>query len=233
MMLGVMKASRAGAAAAGLNQPVAIDQQISSPEVDTTTSVAEDRALIARVRAGDKDAYRRLVEKYQKRAFHLAFEVVRSHEDAEDVVQESFVKAYLSLRDFKQDAAFYTWLYRIVYNMAVDYRRKIARRGGPTLEFDERMLQGAEPRSEERPSSNVVENRIEGPQEALLRKEREQRLRAALGEISEEHRLAITLREVDGLSYDEIADVMGVAKGTVMSRLHYARKKIQAAFEKD
>jgi len=229
MIVGIMKAARAGVA--GVDPSVIPGQSKASHEVEATSSAAQDRALIAKVRAGNTDAYRVLVEKYQKRAYLLALEIVRSPEDAEDLVQESFVKAYLSLRDFKQDSAFYTWLYRIVHNMAIDYRRKMARRGGAHVEFDERMVQGAVPRNEEKASTSVLENRIEGPQEALLRKEREARLRSALKEISEEHRIAITLREVDGLSYDEIAEVTGVAKGTVMSRLHYARKKIQAAFE--
>ena len=153
--------------------------------------------------------------------------------EAEDIVQESFVKAYLSLQDFKQEAAFYTWLYRIVYNMAIDYRRKVARRGGPTVEYDERITREGEKGNEENPAPSVLENRIEGPQEVLLRRERAEKLREALKGISEEHRVAITLREIDGLSYDEIARTTGVAKGTVMSRLHYARKKIQAAFEEE
>lgn len=231
MMVATMKTARVGIVEAGAADIAG--QHTASREADANGSAAQDRALIAKVRSGDTDAYRILVEKYQKRAYLLALDIVKSPEDAEDVVQESFVKAYLSLRDFKQDSAFYTWLYRIVHNMAIDYRRKMARRGGAHFEFDERMTQGVAARGEENATSSVLESRIEGPQEALLRKERENRLRTALQDISEEHRTAITLREVDGLSYDEIAEVTGVAKGTVMSRLHYARKRIQAAFEED
>lgn len=241
MMVCTMKAGRMQSGGAGIKSadgPHAVADQVDeSPGSEAISNAAEDRALIAKVRSGDKDAYRRLVEKYQKRAFLLAFDIVRSREDAEDIVQESFVKAYLSLQDFKQEAAFYTWLYRIVYNMAIDYRRKVARRGGPTVEFDERIslnqMGEGEKGNEETPTSSVLENRIEGPQEVLLRRERAEKLREALKGISEEHRVAITLREIDGLSYDEIARTTGVAKGTVMSRLHYARKKIQAAFEEE
>ncbi|NDC37434.1 MAG: sigma-70 family RNA polymerase sigma factor [Proteobacteria bacterium] len=231
MMVGTMKAVRAEVA--GVDASAVSDHLIASPEADAASSAAQDKALIAKVRSGNGDAYRTLVEKYQKRAYLLAIEIVRSPEDAKDVVQESFVKAYLSLRDFKQDSTFYTWLYRIVHNMAIDYRRKMARRGGAHIEFDERTLQGISPKGEENAHGGVLENRVEGPQEALLRKEREQKLRAVLKELSEEHRIAITLREVDGLSYDEIAEVTGVARGTVMSRLFYARKRIQAAFQGD
>lgn len=98
-------------------------------------SQREEKLLVRKSLDGDKDAYRELMERYQDRVYRLAFEVLRNPEDAEDVVQESFVKAYLSLKNFRGQASFYTWLYRIVYNMAIDYKRRITRRGGNPLSF--------------------------------------------------------------------------------------------------
>lgn len=183
---------------------------------------ARDEALVARAASGDKEAYRALVERYQHRVYSIAFEIVRNREDAEDVAQESFVKTYLSLKDFKGESSFFTWLYRIVYNMALDVRRRSARRGGDAVEFNEITT----------PASASIAaplGHVEGPQEAALNKERAKVIKQVLGEISEEHRTVMMLREVEGLSYDEIAKVVGISKGTVMSRLHYARKALQKA----
>ena len=179
-----------------------------------------DRDLVARVIAGDREAYRVLVEKYQQRALGIALEIVKSREDAEDIVQESFVKAYLSLPEFKNQSAFYTWLYRIVYNMAIDFKRKMVRRGGDTLAYDE--VSGET-------GGEDITGRVVGPHEAIVEKEQRARIARVMAELSAEHRAVIVLREVEGLSYDDIARVTGVTKGTVMSRLHYARKRMQGA----
>lgn len=180
-----------------------------------------DAELVQKASAGDKEAYRALVEKYQQRVYTIALDVVKSPEDAEDIAQEVFVKAYLSLRDFKGQSSFYTWLYRIAYNMAIDFRRRVSRRGGAAVEFDESRLDSA---VEAVPGT---QSRFGSPQEVMLRKEESQQIQRVLSQISPEHRAVITLREIDGLSYEEIADVVGVSKGTVMSRLHYARKRLQ------
>ena len=182
-----------------------------------------DRELVARAVLGSKEAYKLLVEKYQKKCFAIAYEVTRSQEDAEDVVQEAFVKAYLSLPGFKGESSFYTWLYRIVYNMAVDLKRRKARQGGERIEFDERKI------SEELENRGMLEDRFAGPGETISRKEQARRIQQVLDNLSEEHRTVILLREVEGMSYDEIAKVLGISKGTVMSRLFYARRKLQAA----
>ncbi len=100
-------------------------------------AVSHDRDLVAQASGGDKEAYRLLVERYQAKVYSLSYEILKSKEDAEDVTQEVFVKAYLSLADFRGGSAFYTWLYRIAYNMSIDFKRKMARRG--TSEFDENI----------------------------------------------------------------------------------------------
>ncbi len=182
-----------------------------------------DKELVARAAAGNKEAYRLLVEKYQKKSFAIAFEVTRSQEDAEDVVQEAFVKAYLSLSNFKGESSFYTWLYRIVYNMAIDLKRRKMRKGGDVVEFDEHKA------SEDLENRAFLEERFAGPGEVIARKEQARRLHEVLEGLSGEHRTVILLREVEGMSYDEIAKVLGINKGTVMSRLFYARKRLQKA----
>jgi RNA polymerase sigma-70 factor (ECF subfamily) len=185
-----------------------------------------DRVLAACERGDDREAqgsFRVLFERYHQRVLTIAQEVLRSREDAEDVVQEAFVKAYLSLADFRRASSFYTWLYRIVFNMAVDVRRRIARRGGPPQEYDETAANGGGG------LPPPARGYIESPHEAVLRAEQRRRINAVLNELSEEHRAVIVLREVEGLPYEEIAEVVGISKGTVMSRLFYARRRMQRA----
>lgn len=177
-----------------------------------------DRDLVTKAQAGDRDSFRCLVERYQRRVLALVNELVRNRDDAEDIAQEVFVRAYFSLQDFRGSSSFYTWLYRIAYNLTIDFKRKVASHGGEAAEFDE--LKSV---------SFGSESGLESPDQAVLRAEQRVEINRALGEISDEHRAVIVLREVDGLSYDEIARVTGVAKGTVMSRLHYARRYLQKA----
>lgn len=184
---------------------------------------ALDADLVSRATAKDKEAYRQLVERYQSRAISIAYGILKNREDAEDVVQESFVKAYLSLPNFKGDSSFYTWLYRIVYNMSIDVKRKSARTSRYESDIEERELEH---------SMEGAAQSQDGPDEELIRKEKLRCIDKAMREISEEHRTVIMLREVDGLDYQEIADVTGVSKGTIMSRLHYARKKLQQVLER-
>jgi RNA polymerase sigma-70 factor (ECF subfamily) len=190
-----------------------------------------DEELVAATLRGDRHSYRTLVERYQSRIFSMAYDVVRSKEDAEDVTQESFVKAFLSLDKFKGQSSFYTWLYRIAFNMAVDVRRKTSRRGGNHLEYKESLSVSPSGRSDSTGESEQVSTlqNIEGPHEALVRKQAARKIQEVLAQLSDEHRAVITLREIDGLNYDEISEALGIPKGTVMSRLFYARKALQKA----
>lgn len=157
--------------------------------------------------------------------YHVAYDIMRSQEDAEEVLQEAFVKAYLSIKKFKGNASFYTWLYRIVYNMAIDVKRKYARRGGDKLELNEERLEGQQ---DQPPGLGIRQNLH--PDEELMQKESLKMIDRALKLLSDEHRRVIMMREVDGLSYDEIAKVLKISRGTVMSRIFYARKKLQEYF---
>lgn len=210
----------ASAAESG-SAPSTFEEQRSLNKVESSRE--QDLALVMRARSGERAAYQTLVEKYQKRAFHIAFEVVRSKEDAEDITQEAFVKAYLSLKSFRGQSAFYTWLYRIVFNLAIDFKRKMARRGGLPAEFEEFQVNNSSA------DTSVLIGSVEEPDAVLGRKEKALRIQAALGELSESHRTAVLLREFDGMSYEDIAQITGVSRGTVMSRLHYARKHLQKA----
>jgi RNA polymerase sigma-70 factor (ECF subfamily) len=199
-------------------------------------SAHDDNDLVQMTLKGDKEAYRALVERYQGRLFSTALNIVKTREDAEDVVQETFVKAFLSLGQFKGQSSFYTWLYRICFNMAIDIRRKAGRRGGTHLEYKEHLgVNRAAMEDGDRDGGGAGTahhpQRVEGPHDALSRKELGHKIQEVLAELSEEHRAVIMLREIDGLDYDEIATAIGVPKGTVMSRLFYARKALQKALE--
>ena len=181
------------------------------------TVQGDEPQLILDSAKGDREAFRTLVERYQSRMLRLVSQVIRSREDAEDIVQESFVKAYLSLGSFRGQSSFYTWMYRIAFNLAIDWKRKAARRGGDKLELSDIETGKA--------VAAVDEAKI--PSDDLFRKEQSALITNALDELSEDHRMVIVLREVDGLSYEEIAKITKASIGTVMSRLHYARKKLQ------
>jgi RNA polymerase sigma-70 factor (ECF subfamily) len=179
-----------------------------------------DWELVQRARAGHHDAFRELVERYQRKIAALALGMLRSREDALDVVQETFTKAYQNLERFKGDSGFYTWLYRIAFNLCVDQQRREVKEAHVPLETGERggpeMLPlGDGPRRD--PAFEQARDAEVG-----------RRLSAAIAELTPDHRAVILLREVEGLSYAEISEVLQCPKGTVMSRLHYARRQLQA-----
>ena len=182
----------------------------------TVAQQADEADLVAQARQRDRSAYQILVERYQGRLLAAALDIVHSRADAEDIVQNAFVKAYMSLSAFEGKSSFFTWLYRIVHNLAIDERRRRARHGGETVELE--SLVGQE-----------LANRIttDGPYDLALRHQQAQAIAKVLSMISQDHRNVIVLREVDGLSYDEIAQSLNISRGTVMSRLHYARKRLQ------
>ena len=178
----------------------------------------DERDLIARCRAGDLAAFEPLVEKYRQRVWRLAYQVLRDREEAWDVAQEAFVRAYQSLPEFRGDSAFYTWLFRIVVNLATDRRRqrhaRVRALGGEPVSEDVWERTAADP----------------GPPPDLeaSRAETRERVTRALDALPPHHRTIIILGDIEGLSYREIAEVLGCPIGTVMSRLHNARKRLKA-----
>jgi RNA polymerase sigma-70 factor (ECF subfamily) len=181
----------------------------------------DDRELVARAQKGDRDAFRGLFERYSRRAYSLAFGVVRNPDDALDVVQDAFIKAHRHLDKFEGQASFYTWLYRIVMNLAIDHLRKNRRQ--KTVDFsDAAMDEGG------LGEDSLIPRIIGGnPGRSLMDKEIRERIAVALDELSENHRAVLVMRELEGLSYEEMAHAMGCSKGTIMSRLFHARKNMQ------
>lgn len=180
-----------------------------------------DRELVRASRQGDKEAFRELVERYQRKIVSVALGMVHNREDALEIAQETFVKAYESLGNFKGDSSFYTWIYRIVVNLAIDFQRRERRR--PTVGLEDQSLGG----SGEGYDIPAKEETLTDPFEQTHAREIGGRVAEAVNELTPDHKAVILLREVEGLSYDEISRVMQCSKGTVMSRLHYARKKLQ------
>lgn len=178
-----------------------------------------DVALVDRARAGEPAAFEALVKRHQAAAFAVAYQMVRHREDAQDIAQEAFVRVFRGLRDFQGQAAFKTWLHRIVVNLALDALRRRSRHPGAS--YDDAREPGEEAREE------VGTRPDEDPDRALEAREAGEAIRMALEELPAPQRAALLLREVEGLSYQEIAEVLGCAVGTVMSRLHYARRRLQ------
>ena len=180
----------------------------------------DDRDLVEAAKRGDREAFRTLFERYHRRAYALAFGVLRHQDDALDVVQDAFIKAHKYLDKFEGNSSFYTWLYRIVMNLAIDHLRK-HRRVRP-VELDEQKL------DEGSADDGLLPQLLGGnPGRALMDKEIRQRIDQALGELSDNHRAVLIMRELEGLSYEEMAQTMGCSKGTIMSRLFHARKNMQ------
>jgi RNA polymerase sigma-70 factor (ECF subfamily) len=179
----------------------------------------DDGALVERVRGGDVAAFEPLVEKYRQRVYRLAYNVLRNQEDAWDVAQEAFIKAYKALPAFRGQSAFYTWLFRIAMNVAHDKARQ---RGAQGRAF------GTERVTEEE-WERTMPDAGEDPDAAAARAEQRARITRALETLPEHHRAIIMLSDLEGLSYREIADVLNIPMGTVMSRLHNARKRLRSA----
>jgi RNA polymerase sigma-70 factor, ECF subfamily len=191
-----------------------IDQ---TQKTEKTRVREQDQIWVERAQAGDQEAFRHLVERYQRRVYAVAYGIVRNRDDAWDVAQEAFVKAYRNLTRFQGKSGFYTWLYRITYNLCIDSMRARSRRSFVEMDSN-RMLQAAvakEAPLETHPAKNAD------------RRELARVIETALDELSDKHRAIIVLREIEGLSYEEMAEVLKVSKGTVMSRLFHARRKLQ------
>jgi RNA polymerase sigma-70 factor (ECF subfamily) len=180
-----------------------------------------DHALIERAKRGESQAFRELVERHQRRALTLAMALVRDEQDAREVVQEAFLRVHRGLGSFQGSSSFFTWLYRIVTNLSIDLMRKPARRDA---EFDD----GREIKDE---LDIPLLARIDGadPQDVVRRGEIRIRIQSALDALPPYHRGVILMREIEGMSYEEMAQAMGVSKGTIMSRLFHARQKLQRA----
>jgi len=175
--------------------------------------VSDDAQLIDEALVGNRAAFGQLVQKYQGRLFNTLLHVTRSREEAEDVCQEAFVQAFVKLETFAGRSAFYTWLYRIAFNLSVSHRR----RRHAEISIDEHR----ERTGEEPPETG------EGPSEHLLRDEQARQVRDAINRLGDEYRAILVLREMEGCCYETIADILELPLGTVRSRLHRARLQLR------
>ena len=179
-----------------------------------------DQQLVARAQAGDKQAFDLLVTKYQRKLGRLLARFIRDPGEVEDVAQEAFIKAYRALPSFRGDSAFYTWLYRIGINTAKNYLVAMGRRAPTTTEFDADEAESFEDGDQLRD--------INTPESVLASKEIAATVQKAMEDLPDELRTAIELREIEGLSYEEIASIMNCPIGTVRSRIFRAREAIAA-----
>lgn len=178
----------------------------------------EDRELVRRAQAGEGEAFDQLVRRYQNRVFHLAFGFTRDQAAADDLAQEIFLKAYLALPGFRWRAEFSTWLYRLAINHIRDYLRKMKRK-----ELKEAPL-------EEARVHLLSDDRVDEEEEEILER-RKKLLTKVMATLPEKYRIVLTLRDVEGMAYEEIATFLGASIGTVDSRLHRARKLLRKKME--
>jgi RNA polymerase sigma-70 factor (ECF subfamily) len=183
--------------------------------------LAEVRRLVAASQRGDMEAFDSLVERYQERIYGLCYHLTSNHEEAADLAQDTFVKAWQALSSFKGDASFFTWVYRIAVNTTLNYLKSRRRR---TLHVS---LDDLDLNAENDPEVvALVSERT--PRRDLRLREIQERLNASLQKLSEEHRTVLVLHDIQGLAHDEIARTLGCNPGTVRSRLFYARQQMQA-----
>jgi len=175
---------------------------------------SSDWELVQKCQAGEIGAFQELVSRYHQKIYVVIVGLLRNREDALDVAQETFFRAYRKIRSFQGGSSFYTWLYRIAVNMAIDSQRRQKRN---PLDFRETMDGLFEEQNE------VAKDPFSDVHDRELR----EKLVSAINDLTPEHKAVIILRTVEGLSYKDIGEILGCSEGTVMSRLHYARKKLQ------
>lgn len=208
--------------AEGVNIP---GKSASDAERDAVSN--EDQELVLLAQKGDARAFEKLVVRYQRKVYAVAFGMVRNRQDALDITQEAFIKVHRYLGNFQGSSSFYTWLYRIVVNLAIDHLRKGGK--GPPLDYDDRVRRDE---SNTAGDPSILPSILgSNPAKSLARKELLEQMQIALDALPPYHRAVIVMRELEGMSYKEMAKAMQVSKGTIMSRLHHARHKLQKMLE--
>src|SRR3954471_14047048 len=180
-----------------------------------------DLDLVKRCQDGDAEAFDELVTRYRTRVFGMIYNMVHSEQDAWDLAQDSFLKAWKSIKRFRGQSSFYTWIYRIVMNVTIDWLRKKQVKAGGAEFNDSIQLKEVDPASKTMPKADAL------PSVQLEQREIRAQIDRAIAQLSPEHRAVILMKEIDGMQYHEIAEALGCSIGTVMSRLFCARKKLQ------
>jgi RNA polymerase sigma-70 factor, ECF subfamily len=193
---------------------------LAADEPDTLpTAELDDLTLVRRAQADDIAAYDELVRRYQERIFATVYHMTSNHEDANDLAQETFIKAYRVLKSFKGDSSFYTWVYRIAVNKTINFLKQ--RKNRVNLSLNDLDLNA------EHDPDLVALISEKTPNRALSLSELQEKLNVAMQKLSETHRWVVTLHDIQGLPHDEIARILNCNVGTVRSRLFYARQQLQ------
>ena len=201
-----------------LEKTPAVAQEVDK-KIENKARAAEDLVLVNRARKDDSSAYDELIRRYQERIYATVYHMTSNHEDANDITQETFIKAYRALSSFKGDSSFYTWIYRIAVNKTINFlktRKNRVHMSLNDLDFN----------AENDPDLVALVS-DKTPRRDLNLAELQEKLNEAMQKLSEVHRLVVTLHDVQGLSHDEIAKIIGCNVGTVRSRLFYARQQLQ------
>lgn len=203
----------------------ASDQRAKPPATSggTTSPVsaarAEEEVIVRRAQKGDLAAYDELVRRYQERIYATLYHMTSNHEDANDLAQEAFIKAYQAIKSFKGGSSFYTWVYRIAVNKTINFLKQRKNRSGMSLnDLDFNV---------ENDPDLVALISDKTPRRDATLAELQKKLNEAMQQLSEQHRLVVTLHDVQGLAHEEIAEIMECNVGTVRSRLFYARQQMQ------
>ena len=178
--------------------------------------------LVKRCQDGDSEAFDELVTRYRTRIFGMIYNMVHNEQDAWDLAQDSFVKAWKSIKRFRGQSSFYTWIYRIVMNVTIDWLRKKQVKGAGSEFNDTIQLKEIDPASKTVPRADAL------PYQQMEQAEIRSEIDKAIAQLSPEHRAVILMKEIEGMQYHEIAEALECSIGTVMSRLFYARKRLQS-----
>jgi RNA polymerase sigma-70 factor (ECF subfamily) len=208
-----------------LNTKAEVEKFVSSPptpDAPETTQAPEtdDLTLVRRAQAEDMGAYDQLVRRYQERVYATVYHMTSNHEDANDLVQETFIKAFRALKTFKGDSSFYTWIYRIAVNKTINFLKQ--RKNRVQLSLNDLDF------NVENDPDLVALISDKTPRRSLHLSELQEKLNSALRKLSEHHRMVVVLHDVQGLSHEEVGRIMDCNVGTVRSRLFYARQQLQA-----
>jgi len=181
-----------------------------------------DELLVERAKRGDVEAFEQLISQHEKTVYNIAYRLTGNHEDACDLAQEAFLRAYSSLADFRGDSSFATWLYRIVNNVCLDELRRRKRQKVTSLDQAVEMDDGE--------VSRQIPDTADGPEQALERMELQRLVQESILQLDEEYRIVLIMRELQGYSYNEIAEALDLNLGTVKSRLNRARGYLKEKF---
>jgi len=177
-----------------------------------------EKGLVAKIKVGDNKAFEELVQTYQKRIYMIAYGILKNESDAYDATQDVFLKVFKYIKNFKENSSLYTWMYKITRNVSIDIYRK--KRNLSSVEYGEQY-------KNESIYTDSVHHKVASPIEQVQKRELSVKMAKAMNKLSDDHKLMLQLREFEDMSYADIAEILDISKGTVMSRLHHARMNLK------